>query len=213
MAPANTQIKKLERPQLPKKKMSNMRAMMMFGVALCLSIPIFVFSIFPITAPIMLGVGSGVYAQHETGSAVIGEFVGWAAGISTTVAEFLSGVGVEFVDLIGIIMAVALTFLGWLLFFIWFTFARISLIGGGGANKRFATVIASFIIGLIPFIDIIPSLLIGIVLIILSVRSEDKKRFATYEKRLKEYEKQQKNMMATRKAVAMRKFTQQPATQ
>lgn len=200
MPSVNAQTKNIQqqRPQLPKKKMPRGRAIMMFGTAFFLSMIIFIFSIFPITAPIIVGVGASVYVQQKTGSKVAGEVAGWAAVTFSWAAELLSGVGVAFVEALGTMMTIILTFLGWTLFFFWFTLSGISFMGGGGrANKRMATAIVSFIIGLIPLVDIIPSLLIGITTIIISTYLEDKEKLATYKIRLKKYEALQKHKKAS----------------
>ncbi len=188
-------------PQMPKKKMPSARAAMMLGVALCFSMLIFIFSILPITAPIVLGIGTEVYAENATGSETIGKAAGWVAGVSTGVAEFISGVGVAVVGFIGEMMSFALTILGWAIFYAWFVAADISLMGGSSANKRFAIAGVSLVIGMIPFLDIIPGLIIGIVLIVMNVRREDKENLAKYEQKLKEYNAYKKNLLSRRIAL------------
>ncbi|HEC93823.1 MAG TPA: hypothetical protein ENI56_00380 [Candidatus Kaiserbacteria bacterium] len=197
------QFKKLGKPpQMPKKKMPAARTVIMLGVALCFSVLIFTFSIFPITAPIMIGVGAGVYAEHYTGSKTIGEVVGWGAGTFTGVAEFVSGVGVAAIGFIGEIMAFALTILGWMIIYFLLAISGIPFIGGGkSANKRLGVAVTTFIIGLIPFLNIIPTLLIGVTLIVLNVRNEDRVKLAQYKEQLKKYSALQKATLSRRAAM------------
>lgn len=183
-------------PQKPKKQMPTRRAIMMLGVALSISILIFIFSIFPVTAPLMVGVGTAAYVENATGSAFLGKTAGWLSGTFTGAAEFVSGIGVAVIGLMGEIMADALTFFGWVIFYSWFVISGIPLIGGSSANKRFAIAGGSIIIGMIPFLNIIPGLLIGVTLIVMNIRTEDRKKLARYQQQLKKYKALQKAMLS-----------------
>lgn len=185
-------------PQQPKKKMPFVRALLMFGVALCFSVLIFTFSIFPITAPLMVGVGAGITTEQYTGSETAGNIVGWLAGTFTGVAEIVSGVGVGMLSFIGEFLADSLTFFGWIIFYFWLIISGVSFIGTSSATKRFAITAVATIVGLIPFLNIIPTLLIGVVLIIMNIRKEDHIAYSKYKDKLKKYNAQKKNLLAQR---------------
>lgn len=175
-------------PQLPKKKMPNMRASLMIGAAIFVSMPIFIFSILPITAPIMVGVGAGVYTEQKTGSKTLAVVASGAAGVFSGFVEAMSGVGPAVVGAIGNLVADALTFLGWVIFYLWLTIIGVPFIGKSGAsNRRLIIFMTSFVIGLVPLLNIMPALLIGVTLIVIGVQTEDAKKLAKYKEQLQKY--------------------------
>ncbi len=188
-------MKRLSQPKPPTRKMPTARAILMFSVAFFFSIFIFIFSIFFITAPLLVGGVTGAYITNKTsflGSGVskaLGVAGGTVATFAVGGAEFLTGIGTAVVGFVGDFLSDAIDFLAWMLFYFWFTIVGISFLDTK-SRKRLAVMLISFIVGLIPFINIIPSLLIGITIIIMTVRKDDKDAFLQYKRELLAYNKQ-----------------------
>ncbi len=193
----------------PKKKMTTMQAVFMLGVALIFSIIILIFSTFPISAPILTGTIIGAVVTQKTGSSFLGKVAKWASGISVTATEFFSGVGVAAMSAVGEFVADSLEFLAMgLIFPLWYLILGIKQFGGKHAMNRFFISMASFIAGLIPLINILPTVLIGVSLVILSVRKEDAEKAREYEKKTSN---QRKIAAARQQQAAMQAFQQQRA--
>lgn len=204
-------MKRLLQPKLPIRKMPTYRAILMFSVAFSFSIFIFIFSIFFITAPLLVGGITGAYITNKTsflGSNTSKE-LGIAGGTVATLvvggAEFFTGIGTAVVGFIGDFLSDAIDFFAWMLFYFWFTIIGISFFEMK-SKRRLTVAIISFIVGLIPFLNIIPSLLTGITIIIMTIRKDDKDAFLKYQKELLVYNKQ-------RGLLSQRLRTQQFATQ
>jgi len=100
----------------------------------------------------------------------------------------VSVVGVAVMGAVGDLMADAFTFVGWVLFYIWLAIIGVPLIGKAGASRRrFIAFMTSFVIGLVPLLNIVPTLLIGVTIIVISIRMEDAEKLVKYEEQLKEY--------------------------
>ncbi len=174
----------------PKKKMTTMKATLMLGVALIFSIIILIFSTFPISAPIIAGITIKAVVTQKTGSNILGDAAGWISGISITSAEFLTGVGVAAISAVGEFVADSLEFLALgLIFPLWYMLSGIKLLGDKHAVNRFFISMTSFILGLIPLINILPTVLIGVSLVILSVRKEDAENLLYYNKKIRNQKK------------------------
>lgn len=179
---------RVQPPQLPKKKMSTMMATLIIGATFFISMPIFIFSIFPITAPMMIGAAAGAVTEHYTGSKTLAVIAGSIAGAASGFLEVISGVGVEALDFLGSLIADALTLVGWILFYTLLVIIRVPLLGSSGASRRrFVTFMTSFIIGLVPILNIIPTLLIGVTLMVISIHMENNANMSKYKKQLKKY--------------------------
>lgn len=170
----------------PKKKMPTMRAVFMLGVALMFSIVILVFSTFPISAPVLAGTILDVVVTQKTGSSILGSAIGLVAGMSLTAAEYITGVGIAAMSAVGEVVADSLELLALgLIFPLWYLILGIKQFGGKHALHRLFISMASLIAGLIPLINILPTVLIGVYLVILSVRKEDAENMREYEKKIR----------------------------
>lgn len=91
--------------------------------------------------------------------------------ISTMATIFLI-IGAVIVDIINIFPAVGsiTTAIGWFIFNLYFYFAGISVFSG----KKLAVNLGAIIIGLIPFLEVLPETTVGIISIIVFVKAEDK---------------------------------------
>ncbi len=190
-------MKQLLQPKPPTRKMPITRAVLMFSVAFFFSIFIFIFSIFFITAPLLIGGITSVYITNKTsflGSGVseaLGVAGGAVAALAVGGAEIFTGIGSAVIGFVGDILSDAIDFFAWMLFYFWFTIAGISFLDTR-SRKRLVAAVISLIVGLIPFINIIPSLLIGITIIIMTVMEDDRDAFLQYKKRLLAYNRQQR---------------------
>ncbi len=195
-----SKLEKNKPPQLPKKKMPLMRASLMIGAAIFISMLIFIFAIFPITAPMMIGVGTGTVAEHYTHSTFVGVVVGGFTVAASGFVEAISGIGVPVLGAIGNLLADAFTFLGWVMFYLWLTVIGVPLIGrGAAARKRLITALMSTVIGFVPLLNILPAFLIGVTLIVISVRMEDAEKLIQYKEQLKKYNMSRKTLSSNTK--------------
>lgn len=166
----------------PKMRITKIRAVLMLFVATIFSIVIFIFATFPISAPIMLAGVTDAVVTNRTDSSVIGSAAGVATGISAGAVEFVTGVGAVAIATFGEITADSFEFLALALVFpFWYLLSGIKQLSGENATKRFFIVMTGLIAGLIPIINILPTVLISVSLIIFSVRKEDAIKIKAYK--------------------------------
>ncbi len=162
----------------------------MLGVALVFSTIILIFSTLPISAPVFAGAIIGAAVTQKTGSSYLGEFAGWLSGVSLVAAEYLTGVGIAAISAVGEVVADSFELLALgLIFPLWYLILGIKQFGGKHAVNRLFISMASLIAGLIPLINILPTVLIGVSLVILSVRREDAENLLAYEKKVRKQKK------------------------
>lgn len=166
----------------PEMRITKIRAVLMLFVAAIFSIIIFVFATFPISAPVILAEATNIIVTNKTGSETIGRVVGAATGSAFGIAELVTGVGVTAVATFGEITADVLEFFALILIFpIWYLLYGVKQFGSTKAMKRLFITATGLIIGLIPFLNILPTVLISVSLIIFSVRKEDAEEIKKYK--------------------------------
>ncbi len=166
----------------PKMRITKIQAVLMLFVATIFSIIIFIFATFPISAPILVATATDIVVTNKSDSTTIGHVAGVAAGTFSVAAEFVTGVGAAAVATFGEIAADAFEFFALALVFpLWYMLYGIKQFGSIAATKRFFIGMTGFIIGLIPIINILPSVLITVSIIIFNVRREDAKKIKVYK--------------------------------
>ncbi|HFC10870.1 MAG TPA: hypothetical protein ENJ75_01605 [Candidatus Kaiserbacteria bacterium] len=171
----------------PKDKMPMTRALLMAGTALFFSIIILIFSTLPFTAPFFVGSGTTGIVENYTGGTVA-KVVGTVTGVATGALEVFTGADVA-ISAVGEIVAGVVSFMAWVVFYTWFMIAGIKLMNGRRALNRFFISGTSVVTGLIPFINIIPSVFIGVLLTIWQTRKEDADNKKEYFETLNEQQK------------------------
>jgi len=169
----------------PKKKMPLLRAVLMMVTALFFSVIILIFSTLPFTLPLMVGVGAGTAVSSYIGSGFIANTVGTVAGTMTGAVEVFTGADVA-VAVVGEVAVVAINIVAWCVFYFWLLVIGIKLTGNKRAVNRFFINAGSFIAGMIPFINILPTVLIGVTLTVLQTMKEDYEAKKEYEESFSE---------------------------
>jgi len=172
-------------PDAPKKKMPTTRAFLMLGTASFFSIFILIFSTLTFTFPVMVGVATTMAVVTISETELL-KTAGIVAGSAVVAVEAFTGIGATAIDTAGEMVAAALSIVAWFLFYIWFFVSGIKLIDVEHSTHHFFISSISFIAGLIPFVNIIPTVLIGVTLIILRIRKEDSDAQKKYEASVQE---------------------------
>ncbi|HEX7651272.1 MAG TPA: hypothetical protein VF439_00960 [Candidatus Paceibacterota bacterium] len=149
--------------------------MMKFGVALLFDLLKFIFSLAFLFAPLIAGVALGALAQSKC-SGVLPDWTpgkGWVCSATgavvgtavTTGGYVLEATGVGFVAIEGAgeVLADATDFMAWLVFLLWFAMTGVKFFGGQRASGRFIAMMASSVGGVIPFLNVAPTITIGVV--------------------------------------------------
>jgi len=174
-------------PIPPKKKMPTGRMIFMLGVALLLSLLILIFATFQISAPFILAAIAKIEVAQHAGS-IIGDIAGLFSGLVLGALELFTGIGVALVAAVGDAVADAIEFFALALVFpVWYLISGIKQSGSKHGQKRFFMSMITFIIGMIPLINILPATLVSVSLNIWSVRKEDAEEMEKYKQKLKKY--------------------------
>lgn len=159
----------------------------MLVVALILSLLIFIFAIFPIAAPFILAAATKIEVTQHAGS-VIGSAAGLLSGLTLGAVELFTGVGAALVAAVGDAVADVIEFFALALVFpVWYLMSGIKQSGSKHGQKRFFMSMTTFILGMIPLINILPATLVSVSLNIWSVRKEDAEEMKKYKQELKKY--------------------------
>ncbi len=169
----------------PKKKMPPLRAVLMMVTALFFSVIILIFSTLPFTLPLMVGAGAEATVSSYIGGGFIANTVGIVAGAATGAVEIFTGADIA-VDVVGEVAATAINIVAWCVFYFWLLVVGIKLTGNKRAVNRFFINAGSSIAGMIPFINILPTVLIGVTLTVLQTMKEDHEAKKEYEESLAE---------------------------
>lgn len=153
--------------------------MMKIGTALGFDLVKFVFSILFIFAPLIACVaGAAVVANNGGGSTA--QKIGCAVGaVATGAFEWITGgLGATAVQAVGEVLADAVDFMAWVAFSIWFMISGTKFSGGKRGTSRFFAGAGSAVLGAIPFLNIAPTITLGVVTVEWQQWKEDKEKAA-----------------------------------
>lgn len=148
--------------------------MMKFGVALLFDLLKFIFSLAFLFAPLIAGVALGALAQSKC-EGVLPEWkashwvcsaTGAVVGTAVTTGGYVleaTGVGFVAIEGAGEVLADATDFMAWLVFLLWFAMTGVKFFGGQRASGRFIAMMASSVGGVIPLLNVAPTITIGVV--------------------------------------------------
>jgi hypothetical protein len=154
--------------------------MMKIGVALCFDFVKFVFSILFLLAPVLACVASAaaVASYFGAGSWVQGAACA-AGGLLTGAFEWATGgLGAAAIQAVGEVLADAIDFMAWALFYIWFFVSGTKFLGGKRATSRLLAGAGTAIIGAVPFLNVLPTITAGVVTIEWQQWKEDQEKAA-----------------------------------
>ena len=148
--------------------------MMKFGVALLFDLLKFIFSLAFLFAPLIAGVALGAIAQSKCKDVLptwhatewVCDATGAVVGTAVTTGGYVleaTGIGFIAVEGAGEVLADATDFMAWLVFLLWFAITGVKFFGGQRASGRFIAMMASSVGGAIPFINVAPTITIGVI--------------------------------------------------
>jgi hypothetical protein len=150
--------------------------LMKFGVALCFDAVKLAFSIAILIAPLIAASALGNAAKGKCEGALPSltpakewvcdttqKVVTIGVGIGGYFLEFGTGVGDFAVAAAGEVFDDAINFMAWCLFTIWFMITGVKFWGQGHATKRLLSAASAAFAGLIPFVNLAPTITIGVI--------------------------------------------------
>jgi hypothetical protein len=149
--------------------------LMKFGAALLFDLVKFILALAIFFGPLAGGIILGILAVSKCqsvlpswvpGQGLVCEATGAVVGVGTTVLGYgfeATGVGAGAIETAGEVLADAVDALAWCVFFLWFAVTGVRFSGGKRANARLLTALASSGIGLVPFLNMAPTITIGVV--------------------------------------------------
>lgn len=161
--------------QPPKQKMPGWRAAFSYAFAVVFDALKFIFDIFIFAAPVLAGIAAKIYAETSNLPGFVGNALAFAAGSSVAVAELFVGTAVL---AFGVLMAMAVSFFGWLFLSLWFVTASINPFS---RRRVFATMLGLGA-SIVPFLNILPTFTPTVWYIVRSVRREDREARKKWEK-------------------------------
>jgi hypothetical protein len=167
--------------------MNAMKATILMSLALVFDVLKFMATQLWIFGPALVGGAAGVAVASQYG-ALAGKAAGLITGAASGAAELIPGVAAG-VELIGVILALAIGLLGWLILITVMASFRIRFFKG--ESRNFLRLFVGFLVSEIPLIDALPSFTVSTWLIIRGEYKAQKEAKAKYDAEYGAFLKQQ----------------------
>lgn len=170
------------RREPPKTKMPGWKALLLYGIAITFDFIKFLFIIFVFSAPFIASFAVNIYLTSHSWPAWIAGFAGFVVGAGVVATEAAATPIAAAFEFIGVILASAAGFLGWLIIWTVLLLSRINPF----THKSTIQNMVGFLATEIPFINLFPTITPSVYLAIRTARKEDREAREEWEQEQKE---------------------------